>query len=141
MMTASAQCPSVSSNIAVLVSSRACQWKAIVAISARVMLRFGSKVPFGYPFINPLAADAFNPLYGMENVYVVVNKPFKPEDKYGRFRYNLTGYTAEGQEKKITFSSSSELEQGTFVRVKSKGAYTKEWTLIQKEDIPDKALK
>src|SRR5690554_7004230 len=73
--------------------------------------------------------DQFNPLYSEEVVYVVINEPAEPEGKENRIRYrfNLTGYTDKGQEKQITFSSSTELEQGTYVRVVAKGAYTKNW--------------
>ncbi len=85
--------------------------------------------------------DQFNPLYKEEYVYVVINKPAEPEGKYIRYRYNLTGFTEQGQKKKITFSSSKELEQNTYVKVLAKGAYTKEWIMIKKEDIPNNAMK
>ncbi|CAH1204596.1 hypothetical protein PAECIP111892_02485 [Paenibacillus auburnensis] len=87
--------------------------------------------------------DQFNPLYKEEYVYAVVTKPDGTEGKDDRirYRYNLTGYTALGQKKKITFSSSSELEKNAYILVLAKGAYTKKWTLIHKEDVPDKALK
>lgn len=81
--------------------------------------------------------DQFNPLYKSEYVYVTVNKEGNPEGKYIRYRYNLTGYTAQGKEKEITFSASEELRPGTYVKVLAKGAYTKEWAVIQKDEIPD----
>ena len=85
--------------------------------------------------------DQFNPFYKKETVYVEVNKQGKPEGKYVRYRYNLTGYTAQGNKKEITFSASNQLEQGTYVEVVAKGAYTSKWTIIKKEDVPSKALK
>ena len=85
--------------------------------------------------------DQFNPLYKEEYVYAVITKPAGYEEKYDRYRYNLSGYTKQGDKKKVTFSSSKELEQETYVRVLAKGAYTKGWELIQKEDIPVDALK
>ncbi|MGV2966528.1 YxeA family protein [Paenibacillus sp. FSL L8-0435] len=82
--------------------------------------------------------DQFNPLYKEQYVYALINKPAEKEDKneWIRYRYNLTGYTAQGEETKVTFSSSKELEQDTYVKVLAKGAYTKQWTLIQKEEMP-----
>ncbi|WP_160033995.1 YxeA family protein [Paenibacillus sp. An7] len=87
--------------------------------------------------------DQFNPLYKEQYVYAAITKPGKIEGKEERirYRYNLTGATAQGEKKKITFSSSKELEQNTYVRVLSKGAYTREWILIKKEDIPNQVLK
>jgi uncharacterized protein (TIGR01655 family) len=84
--------------------------------------------------------DRYNPLYKQEYVYVIINKPAKPERQNARFRYNLSGYTEQGQKKKITFSASKELDQNTYVRVLAKGAYTQEWIFIKKEDVPNKAL-
>lgn len=86
--------------------------------------------------------DRYNPLYKKEYAYAVIHTPAKLEGTapFTRFRYNLTGYTEQGQKKKITFSSSTELDQDTYVRVLAKGAYTEEWIFIQKEDIPSKAL-
>lgn len=87
--------------------------------------------------------DQFNPFYKEATVFAVINKPAKTEGKneWTRYRYNLTGYTAQGEKTAITFSSSEEQQQDTYVKVLSKGSYTKSWTIIQKEEIPDKALK
>lgn len=87
--------------------------------------------------------DQFNPFYKEAYVYAVINKPAETEgeNEWIRYRYNLTGYTAQGEKTKITFSSSDEQKQDVYVKVLAKGAYTKSWTLIQKEEIPDKALK
>ncbi|WP_150271760.1 YxeA family protein [Paenibacillus tepidiphilus] len=86
--------------------------------------------------------DQFNPLYKEEYVYVVINKPAEAEFKHTgtRYRYNLTGYTEQGQKKTITFSSSKELDPNRYAEVLAKGAYTKKWTLIQEEEIPAYAL-
>lgn len=87
--------------------------------------------------------DQFNPFYKEHYVYAVINKPAELEGKneWTRYRYNLTGYTAQGEKKKITFSSSEEQKQNAYVKVLAKGAYTKEWILIKKEDIPNDVLK
>lgn len=85
--------------------------------------------------------DQFNPLYKEQYVYAEITKHTKLENKNTRYRYNLTGYTEQGNKKEITFSSGSEQEQGTYVKVLAKGAYTKKWSLIEKEGIPVNALK
>ncbi|WP_454192377.1 YxeA family protein [Paenibacillus sp. Marseille-Q7038] len=86
--------------------------------------------------------DQFNPLYKEQYVYTAITKPGKVEgkDERIRYRYNLTGTTAQGEKEKVTFSSSKELDLNSYVRVLSKGAYTKEWILIKKEDIPNQLL-
>ena len=91
----------------------------------------------------PKDLDRFNPLYKEEYVYAVINKPGEPEGPAAliRSRYNLTGYTAQGKEKKITFSSGKNQEQGLYVKILAKGAYTKEWSFVKKEDVPPKALR
>lgn len=85
--------------------------------------------------------DQFNPFYDKEVVYVLIDEPGKLETKYDRYRYNLTGYTEQGEKKKITFASSAELEQNSYVKVVAKGAYTYSWLKIKNEEVPDGALK
>lgn len=110
--------------------------KAMIGILVGLVICTGLYVTYKREF------DQFNPLYQEETVYVVVNKQGEPEGKkYVRYRYNLTGYTEQGNKKKITFSASDQLDQGTYVKVVAKGAYTKDWSPIQKEDVPSKALK
>lgn len=87
--------------------------------------------------------DQFNPLYKEAVVYVVVNTAGKPESKADniRYRYNLEGYTEKGQAKEITFSASTDLEQGNYVKVVAKGSYTKSWVKVKEEDVPASVLK
>lgn len=86
--------------------------------------------------------DQFNPLYKEKYVYAVINEAAAQEGKneWIRYRYNLTGYTAVGEKKEVTFSSSKKQEPGAYVRVLAKGDYTKEWILITKEAVPTKAM-
>jgi uncharacterized protein (TIGR01655 family) len=86
--------------------------------------------------------DQFNPLYKEQYVYAVINKPAGKEGKneWIRYRYNLTGYTGEGEKKNITFSSSKEQKPESYVRVLAKGAYTKEWIIVEEQVIPAKVL-
>ncbi len=87
--------------------------------------------------------DQFNPLYKEEYAFSVVNTSGKAEvsNRGGtRYRYNLTGYTEQGRKKEITFSSSEQLDQDTYVKVLAKGAYTRKWVMIHKEEVPYLAL-
>ena len=87
--------------------------------------------------------DQFNPLYKEEYAFSVVNTPGKAEvsNRGGtRYRYNLTGFTEQGRKKEFTFSSSKQLDQGIYVKALAKGAYTREWVLIHKEEVPSLAL-
>ncbi|AWB45544.1 hypothetical protein DCC85_15920 [Paenibacillus sp. CAA11] len=78
--------------------------------------------------------DRFNPLVPKEDVFVRVNKPAKPDQ--GRFKYELTGYNAEGKKKKVTFTSSIQLPEGTYLKVSAKGAYTENYEKIAEEEVP-----
>ncbi|MGF7047305.1 uncharacterized protein (TIGR01655 family) [Paenibacillus sp. DS2015] len=111
--------------------------KKFVFILIAIVVCSGMYITFKRDF------DQFNPLYKEQYVYAVINKPAETEGKneWTRYRYNLTGYTAQGEKTAITFSSSQEQNQDTYVKVLAKGAYTKNWTLIQKEEIPENALK
>ncbi|MVO99956.1 YxeA family protein [Paenibacillus lutrae] len=111
--------------------------KTVIFILITVVICSGLYITFKRDF------DQFNPLYKEQYVYAAITKPdgIEGKDERVRYRYNLSGYTAQGEKKKITFSSSKELEQAAYVKVLSKGAYTKEWILIQKEEIPNNALK
>lgn len=81
--------------------------------------------------------DRFNPFYKKEIVYVQINEQPKPDEPNGkRFKYKLTGYNAEGKERKVTFSTGSELEEGTYLKVWAKGAYTEKWDEIPAESVP-----
>lgn len=107
------------------------------------MKKFGAVVAFiivifaaFFVFSNSDVVDRFNPFVTKEYVYVYVqvNQPAKPEDH--RFKYNLSGYNAEGKKKNVTFTSSTDLEQGIYLKVLAKGAYTQEWERVKKEDLP-----
>ncbi|GIO27952.1 YxeA family protein [Ornithinibacillus bavariensis] len=88
----------------------------------------------GVYFVFKEDLDRFNPLYEKEYVYVEVNEPSKPDN--GRFKYNLTGYTEDGQKRKVMFTSSTDLEQGIYLKVLAKGKYTESWEFINEEDLP-----
>ncbi|MRN54937.1 YxeA family protein [Paenibacillus monticola] len=110
--------------------------KKVAFILIAVVIFAGFYVTFKRDF------DQFNPLYKEKYVYAVINKPAEQEgkDEWIRYRYNLSGYTAQGEKIKITFSSSNEQEQDAYVRVLAKGDYTAKWAQIPMEVIPDKAF-
>lgn len=78
--------------------------------------------------------DRFNPFMTKEYVYVQINEPAQPE--HGRFKYKLTGYNAEGKKKKISFTASIELKEGTLLKVLARGSYTEVWEKVEPDDIP-----
>lgn len=78
--------------------------------------------------------DRYNPLVAEEYVYVQINQQPVPENH--RYRYKLNGFNAEGKEKKVTFTASTVLKEGTFLKVMAKGSYTKEWEQLASGDVP-----
>lgn len=104
--------------------------KKFGAAVALIIVIFAAFFVFSYRDV----VDRFNPFITMEYVYVQIDKPAQPDE--GRFKYQLSGYNAEGKKKNVTFTSSIELEQGSYVKVLAKGAYAQEWEQVQKEDTP-----
>ncbi|MDQ1914060.1 YxeA family protein [Paenibacillus sp. GD4] len=78
--------------------------------------------------------DRFNPFITKEYVYVQINQSAEPDQ--GRFRYKLTGYNEESKEKKVNFTTSTELPNGTYLKVLAKGSYAQEWEKIKPEEVP-----
>ncbi|UJW57295.1 YxeA family protein [Bacillus sp. A116_S68] len=78
--------------------------------------------------------DRFNPLLTKEYVYVEITNP--PKDDNGRFRYQLTGMNEDGDSKNVSFTSSTVLDEGTYLKVLAKGAYAEAWEMIKQEDLP-----
>ncbi len=82
--------------------------------------------------------DRFNPFIDKEYVYVQITKTGEPDE--GRYKYVLNGYNAQGKMKEVTFTASTPLLQGTYLKVLAKGAYAQEWEKVKEEEIP-KAIK
>lgn len=78
--------------------------------------------------------DRFNPFLTKEYVYVQINGPAVPDN--GRYKYKLTGYNAAGQKKKVTFTASVELKEGTLLKVLARGSYTEVWEKVEPESVP-----
>ncbi|MGF6354638.1 uncharacterized protein (TIGR01655 family) [Paenibacillus sp. 4624] len=80
--------------------------------------------------------DRFNPLIKEEYVYVQVQA--EPEDDDGRYKYREQGVTETGETKKVVYSTSTRLDQGTFVKVLTKGTYSADYKLIKEDEMPTK---
>lgn len=101
------------------------------AIAALIIVILGGL----FIFMARDVVDRFNPLISKEYVYVQINKPGEPAD--GRYKYKLTGYNAEGKKKDVTFTASTELLGGAYLKVLAKGSYTEQWEEIKAEEIPE----
>ncbi|MFS0723570.1 YxeA family protein [Paenibacillus sp. 1P07SE] len=102
--------------------------KAIAVIVAIVVVLGGLYMAFKEDF------DRFNPLYEEEHVYVMIHEPGDEDE--GRYYYRLTGYNEEGEQRKVRFSASTDLEQGIYLKVLAKGSYTKSWESVTEEELP-----
>lgn len=78
--------------------------------------------------------DRFNPLIEQEYVYVEVQD--EPADDDGRFKYREQGVTESGETKRVVFTTSTRLEQGTLLKVLAKGTYTAEYKFINEDEMP-----
>src|SRR5690554_8090380 len=72
--------------------------------------------------------DRFNPWIEEEYVYVEVQGD--PIDDNGRFKYREEGVNEKGETKRVVFTTSTVLNEETFLRVLAKGTHTIEYTLI-----------
>lgn len=78
--------------------------------------------------------DRFNPWIEEEYVYVEVKE--EPTDDDGRFKYREEGITEKGETKRVIFTTSTRLKEGTFLKVLAKGAHTVEYIYITEEEMP-----
>ncbi|MCR6110215.1 YxeA family protein [Bacillus sp. A301a_S52] len=102
--------------------------KLLIAIVGLIVISVGGYIVFQE------TVDRFNPLLTKEYVYVELTDP--PKDDNGRFRYQLTGMNQDGDSKNVSFTTSTVLDEGTYLKVLAKGAYTEEWEMIKQEDLP-----
>ncbi|TFJ91498.1 YxeA family protein [Lentibacillus salicampi] len=80
--------------------------------------------------------DRGNPLISQIDVYVQINK--QPEKVSHRYGYSLKGYTSDGNEKKVSFTTSTTLPSNTYLRVDAKGSYVKNWEKVNFDNLPSK---
>ena len=82
--------------------------------------------------------DLLNPLVPREEIYVQINKPGTPRGA-GGYDYTLPGYTAEGEQREVTFYAGKKLREQAYLKVTAKGAYVETWAEVQFEQLPEKA--
>ncbi|GAE06776.1 DUF1093 domain-containing protein [Paenibacillus sp. JCM 10914] len=80
--------------------------------------------------------DRFNPWIEQEYVYVEVQN--EPADDDGRYKYREQGVTESGETKRVVFTTSTRLDQGTPLKVLAKGTYTVEYTFINEDEMLSK---
>ncbi|WP_373895655.1 YxeA family protein [Virgibacillus natechei] len=91
----------------------------------------------GYTFLPQSVTEVFdrgNPLISQKDVYVQIDK--QPEEISHRYEYSLTGYTLDGNEQKVTFTTSAMLPKNTYLRVDAKGSYVKTWEKVEFHELP-----
>lgn len=94
----------------------------------------------GYTFLPQTVKEVFdrgNPMISQKDVYVQIDEQ-QPKKVHHRYEYSLTGYTSEGNEKKVTFTSSTILTEGSYLKVDAKGSYVKTWEMVKSHKLPSK---
>lgn len=94
----------------------------------------GIAVIAGMYFLLRESFDRFNPWLEEAYVYVVVEN--EPADDNGRYKYREQGVTAGGETKKVVFTASTRLAQGTHLKVLAKGTYTASYQPISADEMP-----
>ena len=89
--------------------------------------------------------DRYNPFARKTYYYVVIKGEGTPkEDGEGNItefiEYKLPVYNKEGKEKIITFTGSTHLREGTFLKIILKNESVKAYKEIEKENVPKGAL-
>lgn len=96
----------------------------LVVVVVMASLYFLAREPF----------DRFSPWIEQEYVYVEIQS--EPSDDNGRYKYREQGITDSGDTKRVIFTTSMRLDQGTLLKVLAKGTYTEEYTIINEIDMP-----
>jgi uncharacterized protein (TIGR01655 family) len=82
--------------------------------------------------------DHINPFIPKEEVYVQIYEAPVPDGQ--RYEYTLTGYTEDGEEKEITFTSGKVLKEKAILKVIVKGSFVESWEEIQPEKLPENVI-
>ncbi len=110
-------------------------------IAVIVMLFFGSKI---YNENNPgelgAVVDQLNPFISESEVYVKT-KSYDDINKDDMYSYTQTAADETGKTRKIIFTSSKELKKGHYLKLSNKGTHINSYEEVQKEQVPEKALK
>ncbi|MDT2584621.1 YxeA family protein [Lactococcus petauri] len=102
---------------------------------------FGSKI---YNENNPgelgAVVDQLNPFISQSEVYVKT-KSYDDINKDDMYSYTQTAADETGKTRKIIFTSSKELKKGHYLKLSNKGTHINSYEEVQKEQVPEKALK
>lgn len=102
---------------------------------------FGSKI---YNENNPgelgAIVDQLNPFISENEVYVKT-KSYDDINKDDMYSYTQTAADKTGKTRKIIFTSSKELKKGHYLKLSNKGTHINSYEEVQKEQVPEKALK
>ncbi|MDT2056157.1 YxeA family protein [Enterococcus faecalis] len=102
---------------------------------------FGSKI---YNENNPgelgAVVDQLNPFISQSKVYVKT-KSYDDINKDDMYSYTQTAADKTGKTRKIIFTSSKELKKGHYLKLSNKGTHINSYEEVQKEQVPEKALK
>lgn len=102
---------------------------------------FGSKI---YNENNPgelgAVVDQLNPFISESQVYVKT-KSYDDINKDDMYSYTQTAADETGKTRKIIFTSSKELKKGHYLKLSNKGTHINSYEEVQKEQVPEKALK
>ncbi len=102
---------------------------------------FGSKI---YNENNPgelgAIVDQLNPFISENEVYVKT-KSYDDINKDDMYSYTQTAADEDGKTRKIMFTSSKELKKGHYLKLSNKGTHVNSYEEVQKEQVPEKALK
>ncbi|MED0664394.1 YxeA family protein [Geobacillus thermodenitrificans] len=80
--------------------------------------------------------DHINPFIPKEVIYVQIYEDPAPHGQ--GYKYTLTGYTEDGEEKKITFTAGKVLKEKAILKVNAKGSFVEKWEEVQPEELPEK---
>lgn len=110
-------------------------------IAVMVIGFFGSKI---YNENNPgelgAVVDQLNLFISESEVYVKT-KSYDDINKDDMYSYTQTAADETGKTRKIIFTSSKELKKGHYLKLSNKGTHINSYEEVQKEQVPDKALK
>lgn len=102
---------------------------------------FGNKI---YNKNNPgelgAVVDQLNPFISESEVYVKT-KSYDDINKDDMYSYTQTAADETGKTRKIIFTSSKELKKGHYLKLSNKGTHINSYEEVQKEQVPEKALK
>ncbi|MFC0747701.1 YxeA family protein [Enterococcus faecalis] len=102
------------------------------------MLSFSIILP--YLIVDLKLCNRTNPFISESEVYVKT-KSYDDINKDDMYSYTQTAADETGKTRKIIFTSSKELKKGHYLKLSNKGTHINSYEEVQKEQVPEKALK